>query len=278
MATLHRRQVAGFNIHYLYYPVDYFFDAQQRAGIQTLEFWGGAPHFWMDYMTYDNCQVIRKKARARGLDIAIFNPESCAYHYQVAAQEPDQRKKCIQYFKNGIQIAVELGARYLGINSGWGYWNESKESAWARSADTLSQLADEAQRAGITIAMESMRPEETKIVNNLKDAKRMFDEINSPALKILIDTCAMGVAGESLQDWFDVFGKDVGHTHFVDARPYGHLIWGDGCYPLEQFVQTLNDNGYEGYLGQEITDYRYFDDPAAADMRNMKNLSRFFSD
>ena len=96
MATLHRRQVAGFNIHYLYYPVDYFFDAQQRAGIQSLEFWGGAPHFWMDYMTYDNCQIIRRKAQARGLDIAVFYAEYFGYNEPVAAPEPAPPKKSIQ--------------------------------------------------------------------------------------------------------------------------------------------------------------------------------------
>ena len=53
------------------------------------------------------------------------------------------------------------------------------------------------------------------------------------------------------------------------CRPYGHLVWGDGLYPLDDFIQVLNDNHYEGYLGQEITDGRYYDDPAEADRRNM---------
>lgn len=42
----------------------------------------------------------------------------------------------------------------------------------------------------------------------------------------MVDTCAMGVANETLEDWFTVFGDDIRHMHFVDGNPYGHLIWG----------------------------------------------------
>ena len=36
-------------------------------------------------------------------------------------------------------------------------------------------------------------------------------------LKILIDTTAMSVAGETIDDWFEVFGDDIWHTHFIDS-------------------------------------------------------------
>lgn len=43
-----------------------------------------------------------------------------------------------------------------------------------------------------------------------------------------------------------------------------------------KYLNVLNEFGYEGLLGQEITDGRYFDDPAAADMRNFKAFEPFF--
>ena len=33
--------------------------------------------------------------------------------------------------------------------------------------------------------------------------------------------------------------------------------------------------GYKGYLGQEITEFDYFKDPARADKRNMKAYETF---
>ena len=78
------------------------------------------------------------------------------------------------------------------------------------------------------------------------------------------------------RQWFETLGKNIVHLHFIDGRPYNHLVWGDGLYPLEKYLNVLNEFGYEGLLGQEITDGRYFDDPAAADMRNFKAFEPFF--
>lgn len=278
MASIKRNQVAGMNIHYLYYSLDYFFDSLKAAGMKSVELWGGMPHFWMDHMTYDDCKAVRKKANERGLEIVVFTPESVSYQYQVASQSHEQFERSMKYFTNGIKAAAELGAKLVGINSGWGYWNEDSEEAWKRSAEGLSILASAAEREGITLAMETLRPEESRIVTTLDDCKKMFDEVDSKALKVMIDTIAMGVAGETIQQWFDTFGGNIVHTHFVDGRPYGHLVWGDGCYPMDKFIQALNDNNYTGYLGQEITDGRYYDDPAGADMRLMQNFNRFIED
>lgn len=98
----------------------------------------------------------------------------------------------------------------------------------------------------------------------------MLDEVNHPNLKAMIDTTAMGVAGETIDQWFDILGEDIIHMHFIDGNPYGHLIWGDGTHDLKEFLSALKRHNYTGYLGQEITEFDYFNDPAAADLRNMK--------
>ena len=45
MAQINRDRIAGMNIHYLYYSLPYFLDAQQKLGVKTIELWAGAPHF-----------------------------------------------------------------------------------------------------------------------------------------------------------------------------------------------------------------------------------------
>lgn len=46
MAQINRDRIAGMNIHYLYYSLPYFLDAQQKLGVKTIELWAGAPHFF----------------------------------------------------------------------------------------------------------------------------------------------------------------------------------------------------------------------------------------
>ena len=41
---IRREQVAGMNIHYVNYSLDYFLDAQQRIGFKSIELWCAAPH------------------------------------------------------------------------------------------------------------------------------------------------------------------------------------------------------------------------------------------
>jgi protein FrlC len=257
------------------YSLDYYLDAQVAAGIKSLEFWTGVPHYYLDPMTYSDCKQLKQKINSRGLEVKVFTPENCMYQFQFAASKPEIFEKSFQYFSNGIKATAELGCPIMQCNSGWGYFDEDREEAWKRSREMLSRLADVAKREGITLALESLRPEESNLVITVNDAKRMFDEIDHPNLKILIDTTAMGVAGETLQDWFDIFGNEIVHMHFVDGNPYGHLIWGDGNHNLKEFLMTLKKNGYTGYLAQEITDARYFKDPASHDIRNMKAFEQF---
>ncbi len=278
MASIKREQVAGMNIHYVNYSLDYFLDAQQRLGFKTIELWCAAPHVWLDHLRYYDAAEIKKKISDRGLAVQVLTPENCTYPYQFAAKEPAHVERSYGYFSNGIRLAAELGCRYMEVNSGWGYWNEDKAEAWKRSREMLSRLAEDARENGITLVMEAVRPEESQLVIDAPSAKRMFDEVNHPNLKVMVDTCAMGVAGETLEDWFQLFGDNILHTHFVDGEPYGHLIWGDGKHHLGQFIETLSKYGYQGYLGQEITDGRYYADPAFHDARNMRNFERYMDE
>lgn len=270
-----REQIAGMNIHYVNYSLDYFLDTQQKLGFQTIELWCGAPHVGIDHLRYYEAKSLKKKIAARGLRVCVITPENCLYPYQVGAKEREHRERSFEYFKNGILLAEELEVPMMEINSGWGYRNEPREEAWNRSQDMLSRLAQTAKAHGVTLVMESLRPEESQIVTTLADTKRMIEAVGSPALKPMADLCAVSVAGETLSDWFQTFGKDLRHMHFIDGEPSGHLVWGDGCHHLGKEIAILNQYDYSGCLGQELTEGRYFDDPAAADFRNMKNFERY---
>ena len=276
---LRREQVAGMNIHYIMWSLDYFLDTQQRLGFKSLELWCAEPHVTLDHTGYFEAEVIAKKAADRGLKIRTLCPENVVYPYQYAARKPLHAERSVSYFKHGIELAEVLGAERMSINSGWGDWDEDREEAWKRSREHLSILAEYAGEHNIMLTMESLRPEESNLVTTVADAKRMIDEVGSPYLEPMIDTTAMGVAGETLEDWFEAFGDDAFHEmHFIDCDPYGHLVWGDGKHDLEAWIRTLNEHHFEGVLGQEITDGKYYDDPAAADERNMKAFEPFFID
>ena len=153
-----------------------------------------------------------------------------------------------------------------------------RQESWNASCELLRQLAEEAEQRHITLALESLRQDETDLAYDLPTTRQLIEQVGHPSLKVMADTIATGACGETLEDWFAAFGSDLVHMHFLDGDPFVHNIWGDGNYPLEQMLRCLQANAYTGYLVQEVADERYFADPVAADLQNYRVLSRFFSD
>ena len=262
-------------IHYLYYPLDYMLDAQAKAGFQTIELVGMAPHFLMDHTGFQATAPVRKMAEDRGLTIGCFTPECAVYQYLMCAPDEGFHHRSMEYFKRGLEAAGQLGATKLLTNCIGGTWDEAYDRVYERAVKSLTLLAATAADYGVTIAVETVRPEESKCIITLPELKRLLGDVNHPNVKAGMDTIAMGVAGETPEEWFKTLGKDIVHTHFVDGRPYGHLVWGDGLFPLESYLDVLNKYHYEGLISQEITDFRYFEDPAGADARNFRAFEPF---
>lgn len=126
------------------------------------------------------------------------------------------------------------------------------------------------------IACESLRPQESLIGETLGKVKTLFDMVNHPRFKAMVDLTAMAVSGESIQEWFDVFGtENIIHAHFVDGNPYGHLVWGEGNRNLQKDLEVMLANGYQGVYSQELTDASYFADPYDVDKRNVWSLFQY---
>ncbi len=269
-------QISVLNIHYNNYTLDYFLDCQAKLGVQNVELLGAHQGLWMDHQGYQDASPIRKKLSDRGLKCPVFTPENCSYGYQFAAKEPLLIERSFNYFANGIRFGAELGAKILEANSGWGYWNEPEEEGFKRAVEMHQRLSEVAKEHDMQIACETLRPQESLIGYRIDQVKRMFDAVNHPNFKVMIDICAMAVSGETIQRWFDTFGSEnIIHSHFQDGNPYGHLVWGDGRHNLREMLTDMLKNGYTGLFSQELTDRGYFANPFFHDARNMRNLQMY---
>lgn len=278
MGLIQRRQAAVMNQHYQRFSLDYFLDAQQRIGFTSIELWCGAQHFWLDDQHFGDVQSLLRKVRRRGLEIVSLTCPSFCFQYQYAPFSREAADYCLSYFKKGLAVAEDLGCSVMTVNSGWRCMDVPRQQAWEASCRLLRQLAEEARSRHVTLALESLRRDESDLVCDLSTARQMIRQVDHPSLKAMVDSIAAGACGETLEDWFRAFGGQLVHMHFLDGDPYVHNIWGDGSYPLEQMLRCIQANAYSGYLVQEVADERYFADPVAADLQNYRVLSRFFSD
>ncbi len=278
MAGIQRRQLVNMNQHYRRFSLEYFLQCQQQLGIEQIELWCGASHFWLDHEGWGDLTHLKQQLKDHHVRVVSLTAPSMAYQYQFAAQEPEDLAYSFRYFSNAIRLTAALGADRMTINSGWGYLQEHHSTMWNRCRDHLGQLCRVAEREGVCLMLESLRDDESRLVWNLASAQKMFHEIRHPYLKMMVDTIATGAAHESLEQWFAAFGEDLIHMHFLDGDPWVHHVWGDGNTSLAEQISIMTAHHYAGYLVQEVADEAYFSDPFAADRQNFRILERFVED
>lgn len=266
------QQPAAMGIHYRYYSLKYMLEAQKRAGYQSMELYCAAPHVHLTAEGAANRGELVRAIRDSGLRVVCVTPDNCMGPWQYAAAGAEAIAQSRRYFRHALELAAALDCRQVACHSGWGLWDEPREEAWKRSLDFMAWYCKEAESLGVTLVMESLRAAESNLVNSLPALVQYLKELGCGNIKPMVDTCAMAVAGESLEDWFQAFGGEIAHMHFVDGTPYFHLAWGDGDRSLEGYMNTIQENHYQGALTQEITDGRYYGDPAKADAQSYQIL------
>ena len=278
MKLFSKERISAFNIHYDHFTLDYFLSCQEKLGIHHVELLSGGQSLYHDPYGHTDPAPVRRMLEDHGISCICISPNNCGYQYQFAHADPTMREKSFEYFKTGMALGAELGSHLMQANSGWGFWNGNKEEGLKRSAEMHRRLAELGDEYDVTIACEALRPQESLIGYNVYDIKRLFDMVDHPRFKVMIDITAMTVCHETIQQWFDVFGSEnIVHSHFQDSNPYGHLIWGTGTNDLGQFLKVFYDNNYQGYFSQELTVMDYFMDPFRYDRPNIYTLDQYFS-
>ena len=278
MFELKKKQIAGMNLCYRYYSFEYFLDSMKKIGFQSIELYGAAPHFYTPDMTDADIAKTVSMIHDHGLDIICYTPEQCHYPENIAMKNPVARRRSIDFYKKTVDVCAQIGSPQILMTSGFGFFDEEPDDAWKRAQTGLAELAEEAEKAGVTIVLEPLRVEETNLVTTLPLMKKMMDEIGSPALKGMLDTSPMYNSGETIADYFEMIGDDMRHIHFVDGDPKGHLIWGTGIFPLEKYIKELRQYKYDRYLTLELTAPIYFGNPHKAMEQSYRALSRYFAD
>jgi fructoselysine 3-epimerase len=270
MRNIQMSQIAPMNIHYVLYPLEYFLDSLVKFDIQSVELWGGSPHVPIDDLTLASVRRIREEIERRDLNIACFTPETCKYPINIAAEEASIRDRSVNYVLKSLDIALELGAKLMQIVPGTGYFNKLPDEAWKRSRDSLQKIVEKAEVLGIQLTLEPLLKRESNLIYNKEMAKKMLEEINSPILGCNVDTVPMVEAGDSIEDYFTELGNKVNHIHLCDGP--NHVAWGDGTLPLNQFIHQLEQFEYQGYLGLEIYNSKYYLDPDQALKQAIDNI------
>lgn len=264
MKKIKLEQFSSMNMVYNKYSFSYFLDSMERLGIRNFELWTGAPHFNNFVPSMSKISLFRNEIERRELNIVCVTPEQVLYPYNIAAENKELRELSLEYFFTYIKQTAELGADKMLCCSGWGNYDEDVNEAWKRSVESLNKMTEIAQRVGVVLAFEILCPSESNLVNNFETTVRMMNEIQSDHFSLCVDTVPIRLGGNTLGDFFEEFDDRICHVHLTDGSPTGHVPFGLGEHPLEDYLHTLCSYDYEGYITLEIGDMSWLTNPEKA--------------
>jgi D-psicose/D-tagatose/L-ribulose 3-epimerase len=156
---------------------------------------------------------------------------------------------CVRYLSELIELAQQLGSKVVcgPFYSETGRANRhtpaEREQQFALIASHLKPLCQQAEAAGITLAMEPLNRFETDCVNTLQQAVDLIERVGSPALKIHIDTFHMHIEEDDSAAAILKAAQHIGHVH-ASASHRGLL--GQDQVDWDGVLSALQTIGYEG--------------------------------
>lgn len=273
MPRFQRQQLIGANFAFQHFAFERVAEILRGFGFREIELWGIAPHLDLFHDRDARVRSVRKVLSDNGLAVWCFTPEQVVYPINVASGDQAYRRASVDRFCRAADICAELGAKYLFLTSGRGYEHDTPDDAWARSAQSLSDIAAYAGRMGIRCLLEPLQRFETNVVTDAQGVRRMLDQLGADNMDVVLDTVGMAAAGDTVADYLKLFGQRLAHVQIVDGTPAGHLVWGDGTLPIGRYLTELAASGYTGRLTFEpFGNGIYALDPVAAWKRNLKAI------
>jgi sugar phosphate isomerase/epimerase len=258
-------------------PLSQMISRAKEYGYDGIEIDGKRPHGNPLDWPAARCRDLRSRADGEGIDLFAV-----AANNDFSNPVPEVREAQICYVRELIRMTADFGAPTLRVFLAWwgvtrhpqlatydiaeGYWpivheKFPTEEIWGWCRDALVECARYAGDAGVTLALQNHKP----LINDHHDVLRMVEEVDSPPLKVCLDapllpdrsTGAIRAAAQAV-------GPLQVLSHFggeFERRPDGSIRGferNDGVIGEEtnryyrDFIRSMGEIGYEGYLGYEL--------------------------
>ncbi|WP_439582656.1 sugar phosphate isomerase/epimerase family protein [Dyadobacter bucti] len=190
------------------------------------------------------------KEVARDLDLKITVSGAFGEERDISSTEPEYRKLGKEYIIDCIRIAADTGSPIFGgpVYSAVGKTRivseEQKKQERAWCVETLVEIGKIASDHGVVVGLEPLNRFETDMVNTVDQALSIVREVDSPNLKIVLDTFHSNIEEKDIPASIRKIGKDLlchvqGNESDRGTPGTGHLEW-------EGIKDALNEIGYDG--------------------------------
>jgi D-psicose/D-tagatose/L-ribulose 3-epimerase len=214
-------------------------------------------------------KALKAHADDRNLDLTYCIGLPAAY--DVAAEDVTTRRRGIEYLKSQANSIGEMGGgKISGIL--YGSWPalmpegvSDKRPFVDRSLKSMREAIKTAEENNVLLMMEVVNRFEQFIINTAEEAVEYVKAVDSPNIKILLDTYHMNIEEDHIGSAVETAGEYLGHIHLGEnnRKPpgCGHIPWMElatalkkieykGALVMEPFLSP------KGQVGKDIRVWR----------------------
>ncbi len=249
------------------YPLEHVLPIVAGAGYDGVDLWGGRPHVYRTDLGLRRLRALRAQAKELRLEIVSVMPAFYRYPFSLSTNDDKVREDSLDYMRQSIDNAVELGAKTVLMVPGRSLHGQSREDAWARLSESLSAVAESAERAGVRVGVEAVNSYVSDLVVTAQDALRLVRPLGRDNLGVVLDSGHIHLSEQSGVEEVRALGGLLYQVHLNDndGRRHQGLIPGDGSFDYGPLLRALRESGYDGYLSVELSwDYSVDPEPHVA--------------
>ncbi|NLU10661.1 MAG: sugar phosphate isomerase/epimerase [Tepidanaerobacter acetatoxydans] len=112
----------------------------------------------------------------------------------------------------------------------------------------FDKIMNSAEKNNVIILNEAINRYETNFINNIEESLEFIEKINSPYLKLHLDTFHMNIEEQDMVKSILKAGKSLGHFHFADSDRW---YPGHGHIDFKSIIKALKDISYDDYIAFE---------------------------
>lgn len=189
--------------------------------------------------------TVKAALQAAGLACTV----STALPAAVNLIDTERRAAGVAYLQQIIAVAANVGAPVIcgplaapvGERRGRGY----TQAEWDSCVLGLQAVGKSAADQGVTLALEPLNRFETFIVNTVADGVRLVEQVDSPAVGLLLDTFHMHMEEKSSAAAIRQAGRHLKHFH-ASENDRGTVGSGQVAWP--SVFGALHDLHYQGQI------------------------------
>jgi len=195
----------------------------------------------LDYAAWgkrlDDLGLERTAVTVRGVDDNPIDPDAAVRARGV--QNNQRAVDCCQAM--GATALVGPYHSALGFFSGQGPTGDE----WAWGVDSMRQVAEHANQAGVTLGVECLNRFECYLLNTHADAARFVREVDQPSCRAMYDTFHAHIEEKSIPESIRACADVLAHVHISEND---RSTPGQGNVRWAETFDTLQSAGYDGWM------------------------------